>query len=381
MHVTQVAPYPVYPPTSGGSKRIHGLFSTTDDADVVRYVQSSVTTDGLAGDELAPSPDVTELRDTSALQSLVGAVGGWLGLPPFHLSAVLRRRRPPELTRALAHADVIVVEHPWQFPYVDEATPDETPLVYSSHNVEPELVAKETRLGQIAHRRVARLEETVLAAADATVAVSGRDRRVYQEQYSSVPEIHLAPNGVPARAVSSETVAPTELSRGLFVGSDHPPNVEAVKEICRIAHADATPDEFVFDIVGTVCRRIDESDVPDAVQLHGFVDSLDPFYERCGVGLNPITSGSGSNVKLPEYLARGLAVVSTPFGTRGYDLIDGEHLFIARSGEFGATLRQLTERPEETTAVADRGRQRVADRYTWESVSRRYLSFLNDLTT
>jgi hypothetical protein len=34
--------------------------------------------------------------------------------------------------------------------------------------------------------------------------------------------------------------------------------------------------------------------------------------------LNPVTSGGGSNVKVPTYLALGLAVVSTAFGLRGY---------------------------------------------------------------
>jgi hypothetical protein len=40
-------------------------------------------------------------------------------------------------------------------------------------------------------------------------------------------------------------------------------------------------------------------------------------------GLNPVLSGGGSNVKLPTYLALGLAVVSTPFGTRGYSSLEG----------------------------------------------------------
>jgi hypothetical protein len=39
-------------------------------------------------------------------------------------------------------------------------------------------------------------------------------------------------------------------------------------------------------------------------------------------GLNPVAAGGGSNVKVPAYLAAGLAVVSTPFGMRGYGALE-----------------------------------------------------------
>ncbi|WP_460539370.1 glycosyltransferase, partial [Haloplanus salinarum] len=216
-----------------------------------------MTVDGLNGNELCPTHTTTEIRDTSLLQSAVGVLTGWLGLPLLHLSPVLRVRRPAQLTHELARTDVVVVEHPWQFPYVNELTPKSTPIVYSSHNVEPELVNGKTRFGRFVRRRVARLEAAVLRAADAAVVVSERDRQVYQDKYEIIPRTHLVPNGVPVESVSSGATVQGRLSRGLFVGSDHPPNVEAVDNICRIARADETPEDFVFDIVGTVCRRFD----------------------------------------------------------------------------------------------------------------------------
>ena len=380
MHVTQVAPYPVYPPKSGGSKRIHGLISSDSDIEVVRYVQSSVTEDGLKGAKLSPSPTITELRDTSLLQSATGAVTGWVGLPLLHLSPVLQLRRPTQLVRELARTDIVVVEHPWQFPYINKAAPENTPIVYSSHNVESKLVGDKTSFDRFVRSRVARLEQQVLRAADAVVVVSERDRQMYQNMHETVQDIHILPNGVPIEAVSSEATAKERLSQGLFVGSDHPPNIEAVENICRIARADETPEDFVFNIVGTVCEKFNHKCVPESVRLHGFVDSIDSLYKQCGVGLNPIMSGSGSNVKLAEYLARGLVVVSTEFGTRGYSLSDGDHLFVATPEEFATTLRQLLDNPEKATAVAEHGRQRVAEQYTWENLSYRYLSVLKEIT-
>jgi glycosyltransferase involved in cell wall biosynthesis len=53
---------------------------------------------------------------------------------------------------------------------------------------------------------------------------------------------------------------------------------------------------------------------------------------RATVGLNPILTGSGTNLKMAEYAAWGLPVLSTAFGARGgiwkedshYGLIDAE---------------------------------------------------------
>jgi hypothetical protein len=48
------------------------------------------------------------------------------------------------------------------------------------------------------------------------------------------------------------------------------------------------------------------------------IADLSTFDRWADCGLNPVTRGGGSNVKLPGYLAMGLAVVTTSFGLRGY---------------------------------------------------------------
>ena len=37
------------------------------------------------------------------------------------------------------------------------------------------------------------------------------------------------------------------------------------------------------------------------------------------VGLNTVTTGAGSNLKLLQYLCHGMPVMSTPFGMRGFE--------------------------------------------------------------
>ena len=43
------------------------------------------------------------------------------------------------------------------------------------------------------------------------------------------------------------------------------------------------------------------------------------------VGLNPVISGSGTNLKVIEYAACGLIIVSTSLGIRGWEWSPGQH--------------------------------------------------------
>src|SRR5262249_61285790 len=52
----------------------------------------------------------------------------------------------------------------------------------------------------------------------------------------------------------------------------------------------------------------------------------------------PVTSGGGSNVKLPPYLGAGLAVLSTTVGIRGHARLAGSVTVVERS-RFTEALR------------------------------------------
>ena len=55
------------------------------------------------------------------------------------------------------------------------------------------------------------------------------------------------------------------------------------------------------------------------VEFTGFVPDVLPYMQAADVGVNPIETGSVSNVKLIEYFACGLPVVTTPFGREDFE--------------------------------------------------------------
>ena len=63
------------------------------------------------------------------------------------------------------------------------------------------------------------------------------------------------------------------------------------------------------------------------------------------VALNPVLHGSGTNLKVIEYLASGVPVVSTAFGVRGLDVGNGRHLLVAEPHEMVAAVERVFADP------------------------------------
>ncbi|MCA0437732.1 MAG: glycosyltransferase family 4 protein [Austwickia sp.] len=119
----------------------------------------------------------------------------------------------------------------------------------------------------------------------------------------------------------------------LFLGAlDVPTNHEALTWFCRevwpSVHA-ACP-EATLRIVG----RHPTAPVPNlvattpAAELHADVPDPGVYMRHSSVAVNPAVSGSGVNIKLVEYLASGVPVVSTSLGVQGLSLRADEQVLV-----------------------------------------------------
>jgi glycosyltransferase involved in cell wall biosynthesis len=106
----------------------------------------------------------------------------------------------------------------------------------------------------------------------------------------------------------------------LFSGSRYGPNVEAFDELKQFCKAEAkflADNKVYFLALGSMAS---EPSRTNSLIVTGPVPEVIPYFAAADAGLNPITRGSGSNVKLFEYLVSRLPVISTSFGVRGTEL-------------------------------------------------------------
>jgi hypothetical protein len=239
----------------------------------------------------------------------------------------------PGLGRLLRHhiddADVVQFEHV-SFARAAMRTPSRQVVVYGSHNVEYDYARAECRSdwsAGVTGRRISRLEEGLIARSQHVMAVSRGDCMRFTELYRADPRaMTVAPNGIdaPGRRVFDDRLAVARFPRlasfairGLYSGS----NVEHNRVSVRFILTQLAPQrpDIGFVIHGgcghsfaTACR------LPN-VFFDADIDRFDHYTAPGFSGLNAASTGGGSNLKLLQYLSRGMPVISTSFGMRGFD--------------------------------------------------------------
>lgn len=389
MHLCQVVPYASYPPRRGGDHRTHGLvleFVNQGDT-VTRYCQGGTPETYRSLDlrrYIQIQENYRERRHLHPLHELVKAPM-LLGYPNVFASNALRLTHDG-LPKYLETADVVMVREPWQMPYVLDTIPQKTPVVFSSHNVEAERFDDIDRpaFDDRTTNRVHEVERVAVTEADAVVCTSERDAGVYREMYGTETPILVAPNGTYERNIrehrpNSDVAVRVRQEYGidelttvcLFMGSDYQPNVEAAEETILIARDLENHTEPIhFMIMGSVGDSLDDQTLPDNVTITGYVeDNFEAHFDASDIALNPMISGGGTNIKLFDYFARGVPVVSTPFGVRGVNVQNDVHLVVSELDEFTEHIVELTTNHSKNQRLVSQSRELTREYYTWESSS------------
>ena len=390
MYLCQVAPYVTYPPRMGGDHRTHGLvkeFPVAGDT-VVRYCQGGSPAMYKSLDlrrhvQIAEGYD--EYRHLNPLHEIVKAPM-LLGYPNLLASWTLSIAEDG-LPDMLENADVVLAREPWQASYVLDTTDAETPVIFSSHNVETERFGdiRQPLFEERIQRRVKTLERRAVEDSDLVICTSKRDACVYRETYNPRSPIAIVPNGTyesdlrehrPESAAARECRRsygiPTKATVCVFMGSDYKPNVEAAHAVVDIAERmqnDSQPTHFL--ILGSVGNALSGRNLPPNVTVTGYVeDDFEAHLDAADIALNPMQSGGGTNIKLIDFFARSLPVVSTPFGARGVDATEDDELIVSPLDAFPDAIGSLAVAPKRRRAIGRAARHLAADHYTWEAGSR-----------
>ena len=310
-----------------------------------------------------------------------------LGYPPVHddkLLALLPRRA---LREALGAADVAFVSHPYQVRWVKGATPAGTPLVMDGQNVERLLYPpRETRLSKWLASAVAKAEQEAWQRVDLAFAVTPNDAEVMRD--AGVRQVVVVPNAADLERLRpvgrDEMVAlrrklglPLDRSLAVFVGSAHPPNVEALEVLEAQAGAYAE-----IGVTPVVVGRVGERRRATANLIRaGEVADVAPWLGAADVAINPLRSGGGSSLKMVEYLAAGLPIVTTAIGARGLGLRNGVDAEICDAAAMPAQVARLMADPGHRATLAANARRAAEERFGWDSVGRLAGQALDELVS
>jgi glycosyltransferase involved in cell wall biosynthesis len=275
-------------------------------------------------------------------------------------------------------ADIVVHTSPFTIDYDLFLGLDGKPRVYESYNAEHRL-APAIYLGsqaQAIEAYVAALERRLIMASDLVTVCSDEDKAAFAEL---VPDMTArmvnVPNGV-TPAVKARAFSSTP-RRVIFIGSAHRPNKLAANFIVSEI-APLLPD-FVFDIVGGC---LDETTrLPENVVQHGVIthDEKSALIQSADIALNPVVDGSGSNLKVAEYLSHGIPLLSTAFGVRGFEMKPHVHYLSSPLDRFAGVLKGAAENWERFQSIGKAGRDHIEQGFSWSAIGGKFSAELSAL--
>src|SRR5262249_11242932 len=202
-------------------------------------------------------------------------------------------------------------------------------------------------------RHATAVERDLCRRADLVLACSHDDRDLFHRLYGlPFAKCVVTPNGTfvgdapceGARLDKKRRLGVPDNPLAIFIGSLYPPNEEAARFICSDL-APAVP-EVTFAICGGVGGAIDGDSLARRgvrnVRITGTLDDAArrEYLGAADLAVNPMFSGSGTNIKMFDFMAAGLPVITTSIGARGIAL-SGSAVHIAAPGGFAGAVRAV----------------------------------------
>ncbi|KAA3501675.1 glycosyltransferase [Rhizobium rhizogenes] len=149
--------------------------------------------------------------------------------------------------------------------------------------------------------------------ADVVVAIQEDEERAFRQRLGKEPPVVATVSHI---LDLDGRVGDFTSSDFLFLGSGNDANIISLngflQNVLPLVRA-ARPDIRLV-LAGSICGKIDDQ---DGVIKLGRVDNLEEAFTRAPLSINPITLGTGINIKLLDALAAGVPTISSQTGVRG----------------------------------------------------------------
>lgn len=330
------------------------------------------------------------------------SVNGFKGLSPRAMLDVLRRfanvTRPTSLyfydplfisriIRSVDESDVVQIEQQSSggllIPLIKKVL--RKPVVVDCHDVFQALRVQHT--STLRRMLETFLEKLVYKNADLLLVVSDNEKNFLISAGFGKRKIEVVPNGVDTKLYTKsyeqnktrEKYGLEGVKTVIFVGNlDYVANREAVQALSSVIAPKvlAKVKNAKFLVVGKSQARME---LP-GLTFTGFVDNLSDLLSVSDVAVAPLFHGSGTRLKILEYLSSSLPVVSTSIGAEGLYVKDSVNIFIEDDLEnFGLRIIELLQDKNLATEIGKAGRELATSTYDWKRITHKLQFNLNRL--
>jgi len=243
------------------------------------------------------------------------------------------------------------------------------------HNVEAHLSQKRLQVTKnplywFLYRSICRNESITTKYAEIIISISERDQKELGSTYG-LSNVYLMPTSFQPTPQEYLHKNATNNPYGLFVGSDFFANQEGMSWFIREVAPNITCD---IKVVGSICNSLEKLQLPHNVQLEGYVDDLNVYYQNAMCVISPIFSGSGLKTKTIEALRFGKTVFGTDEAFAGIkpDLFDKIGRLCNTKDDFVNAINTYSRNP----SIINKGSLYVFNNYFSDEIAYNTLLFI-----
>lgn len=390
--ITVTSTFPIYPPQGGGQARIFNLYKNLAidyDVEIISFSNNSDQKEYIGF--IAPNLKEIRIPKSSDHMSKEWEIESKVGIPITDIGMItlshLTPRYSEELRNSIEKSDLVIISHPYLYQEAKKYLYDKK-FIYEAHNVE--YIMKKNMLpdNAVARKLVQQVFDTEKECCDKSefiMTCSLEDQITLNNIYKTpMDKMVVVPNGVDCSATVFTSLDDrlenkirlnlSEEKIGLFMGSWHKPNLEACEEIFKIA---TKCHDVKFLLMGSQCKYYEKKELPVNVGLLGLVseEEKNRVFSTVDFALNPMMSGSGTNLKMFDYMSAGIPVITTEFGSRGID--DKEIMILSDIEVMPALINNFDIKHQEN--IINKARLYMQDKFDWQVIASFLINKINEL--
>ena len=255
------------------------------------------------------------------------------------------------------------------------------------HNVEYERLKEQIKnLSVQSYRQLKHTELSMCDAADVIVTVSDNDRNILMKDGIQPEKIHTIPHGVDVAAFRDAIVLDVRAMYGIARDAlllvyhgpySYAPNLQAMQFMAKHILPRLLAENLKVEVLAIGSKPPAESLHPN-IHFVGSVADLTSILPAAHIAVIPLLEGGGTRMKVLDYFAAGVPVISTSKGIEGIPVINGTHAIIADDIDvIVAAVQEFAANPE-TGNVMARNASAFVQESSWDNIARLYTPLLRE---
>lgn len=340
------------------------------------------TNSPLITEKLGVSLTVKQLPPRSVILSLRALLSGHI---PY-VEHLLNNPYTNLINSHVQNTDLVILEDLDSYLLARESLltlKPKVPVILDCHNVDYLRLASEFKGGNLLQRilgsyltqKLKKIEMEAVRFASLITVCSKQDKEIFLQNDSQL-QIEIIPNGVQIDAFPLVTLQDKESL--LFMGTlSYGPNEDGIRYYLEKIHplVKRFKPNVNFSIIGknpSMWLKKYANEHTD-IHLKGFVPEVQPYIEKATICLCPLRYGSGTRLKLLEYMAAGKPIVSTTIGAEGIDIENGRHAVLADTPEdFASAIVDLLNDAKKAAFLGHQARRLAESYYNWPDIGKRF---------